>query len=434
MGNKVVVIGGGLAGLSLAYHIQDQADVRLFEKEDRTGGLCRTEIKDGITFDYTGHFLHFRKPEIKDLVNKLTNNALVEHTRRSAIHLYGVETPYPFQINTYGHKPEVIKECLMGMIEAKYKEDHPEIESFADWILESCGEGVAKHFMFPYNSKIWTVHPKEMTTKWMGGYVPVPDIEKALDGALRAPDQTIGYNASFYYPNEGGIEVLPRAFTNHLNEGVVECQKTVTEIDAENKVVRFEDGSSCEYDHLVSTMPLKALFKVTKGLGEACYNHSEELRHNSVYTINLAVKRDKLNDNHWIYFPEDKYPFYRIGFPSQLSDKMAPEGISTISIEMSHSPWKPLNKDGLIDKVIAGLQDAKVLKQDDEIVFKDIMEIPCAYVIYDQMREKVHADLMSGLNEKQIYSIGRFGNWEYSAMEDAIYQGQQTAQRILETK
>lgn len=429
--NEVLILGAGLSGLSASYHLNKSGiKNKIIEKEDRVGGLCRTEKQDGFKFDYTGHYLHFKDEKIKKLVQELTNNCLVSHTRRSAIYLYGKTTPYPFQINTYGHSAEVIKECITGMIEAKFQSDDRPIKSFEDWILKTCGKGVAKHFMFPYNSKIWTVHPKEMTTHWMSSYVPVPDIEKALDGALTPPSETIGYNAQFLYPKEGGIEALPNGFASHLKSGQIELNSTVERIIPARKVAVI-NGKELPYQYLISSLPLKSILNLIEGADDKIVELGKKLRNTSVCNINLGVNRESLSNNHWLYFPEDKYCFYRAGFPSQLSPDMAPAHMSSVNVEISYTADKPLNTQNLRERVIEELIEANILRRDDEIVTTKILNVPCAYVIYDHNREEILADILKYLEGLNIASIGRYGNWEYSAMEDAILHGIKSAEKVL---
>ena len=46
----IVIIGGGLAGLSTAYHLGD-APHMVLEAEAEPGGLCRSREVDGFVFD-----------------------------------------------------------------------------------------------------------------------------------------------------------------------------------------------------------------------------------------------------------------------------------------------------------------------------------------------------------------------------------------------
>ena len=72
----ILIVGAGLAGLSTAFHLSDMPH-RLYERESEVGGLCRSYRKDGFTFDYTGHLLHFRQPDIKALVERLLAGKLL---------------------------------------------------------------------------------------------------------------------------------------------------------------------------------------------------------------------------------------------------------------------------------------------------------------------------------------------------------------------
>src|SRR5262245_11930257 len=104
----IVIVGAGLAGLSTAYHLSG-TPYRLYEREEQVGGLCRSYQKDGFTFDYTGHLLHFRQPEIKALVERLLAGKLQKHSRKSFIYSHKTYTEYPFQVNTYGLPAEVVR-------------------------------------------------------------------------------------------------------------------------------------------------------------------------------------------------------------------------------------------------------------------------------------------------------------------------------------
>ena len=77
----IIIVGAGLAGLSTAYHLRG-LPYKVFEKESEAGGLCRSYVKDGFTFDYTGHLLHFRQAAIKTLVETLLPGRLARHARR----------------------------------------------------------------------------------------------------------------------------------------------------------------------------------------------------------------------------------------------------------------------------------------------------------------------------------------------------------------
>jgi protoporphyrinogen oxidase len=201
---KVVILGGGLTGISAAVHLR--APWVLFEKEARLGGHARTDERDGYKFDKTGHWLHLRDPAVKQMVGELLPGEMVPVARRARIFSHGVLTRYPYQANLHGLPPEVIKECLLGVIEAK---THPsgaaEPANFEEYCLRHFGAGISKHFMIPYNEKIWGVHPREITAAWCSRFVPLPNLEQVVAGAVGAGPPEMGYNISFLYPKSGGI-------------------------------------------------------------------------------------------------------------------------------------------------------------------------------------------------------------------------------------
>src|ERR1700741_5036635 len=95
---RIVILGGGLAGLSAGHHFRDHEPV-VFEKESAIGGLCRSFKQDGFTFDCTGHLVHLKSAYAKDLVATILPNAFAAHERLAAIYSKATLTAYPFQAN-----------------------------------------------------------------------------------------------------------------------------------------------------------------------------------------------------------------------------------------------------------------------------------------------------------------------------------------------
>src|SRR5688572_7973814 len=142
---KVVIIGGGLAGLSAGRHLAEHEPV-IFEREKEIGGLCRSFTQDGFTFDCTGHLIHLKNAYTKELVAQLLPDAFASHERLASIYSKETITPYPFQANTYGLPPEVVRDCVVGFVES-LQGSHPPVDNFHDWVLQTFGTGIAKHFM-----------------------------------------------------------------------------------------------------------------------------------------------------------------------------------------------------------------------------------------------------------------------------------------------
>jgi protoporphyrinogen oxidase len=426
----ILIIGAGLAGLSTAYHLHDRP-CRVVEKEKEAGGLCRSYRMDGFTFDWTGHLLHFRRPAIRELVERLLAGQLEQHRRRSYIYSYDTYTEYPYQVNTHGLPPDVVRECLMGFIAtltAPPSTLRPEERSFKQWILESLGEGFAKHFMVPFNEKLWQVSLDELTSDWVSWLVPKPELKDVINGALGIKDKAFGYNPTFLYPRQGGIGALPNAFLAGVKDIVYGSE--LMEVDTARRRAVFRDGRVEPYETLVSTMPVPELVRRCTDLPAAIREAAAGLRCASVYNINLGVAREKVSDKHWIYFPEQEYPFYRAGFPMNFSPASGRPGCSSLYVEVSHRPDVVTPPAELIKQVRAGLERAGIFRPDDEILVADVKDIRYAYVLFDRHRARALPAVLAELETRGIHSIGRYGRWEHTSMEDAIAQGKQLAETL----
>ena len=429
--NDTIIIGAGLAGLSAAYHLK--SNYKLIEANKEAGGLCRSKFINGFLFDYTGHLLHIKSEYVEHLVKQLLGDNLKKIERSSWIYSSNSLTSYPFQSNLYGLPPEVIKECLIGFIKSKYELREMEVNNFEDWVIKHLGAGIANRFMIPYNKKLWTVHPRDLTTEWIGDYVPNPKIDEIIDGALRVPEKKWGYNSYFYYPEYGGIYSLVKEFLKNIDNNCVYYNKKIAEINTLEKIITYSDETKDTYKNIISTIPLINLVNIIKPLPKEIQICAKGLRYNSVLNINIGVNNESFLDKHWIYFPEDQYIFYRIGFPASFSKSMAPSGCSSIYTEISYSDIVPLRYKSLEEikkRVCADLIKTKFLNKLEDIIFSYYIDIKPAYVIYDHNWFHARNSIINYLRGKNILPIGRYGSWEYSAMEDAILQGRDAAEFI----
>jgi protoporphyrinogen oxidase len=423
---RTLILGGGLSGLSTAYHLK--SPYRLLEKSNEPGGLSRSINHEGFTFDYTGHLLHLRHPYTLRLIPELLGDNLVLNRRRSWIYSHNTFTRYPFQANLFGLPPRVIKDCLLGLLDAHLSETTatPSPEPFGHWVQRTFGRGFAKHFFFPYNEKLWTIPTETLTTEWLGEFVPKPSLAEVLAGAFSKQIKKYGYNTTFYYPKRGGIQVLASAFAKHLTN--LSLSTEVSHIDLAQKQVTTAEGETIGYDHLVSTLPLVHFLAIARPLPPDVLEASQRLRWSAIYNLNLGVRRPRLTDKHWIYFPEKEFRFYRVGFPMNFSPHMTPRGCSSMYIEIAYAPGHPPDDQEALAESLRGLYACGLLERNDAIIAQKVLHIPIAYVTFDRHRTLATSKILSYLQSQNVHSIGRFGAWKYSYMEEAILDGKATAE------
>lgn len=431
----VVILGGGLTGLSAAWHL-DGVESLVLERDAEPGGLCRSFAEDGFTFDCTGHLLHLREPRFRDLVERLAPGAFAAHERRALIFSKGTFTPYPFQANLHGLPVDTVKDCVAGFVEAllrreKAGEPDPQRATFKEWVEAIFGAGIAQHFMLPYNAKLWRVDLDEIECGWVSWSIPRPTLREVLDGAFGATVRGLGYNPTFLYPRRGGIRALPDAFARRVP--AIRTGSAVETIDARRRVVRLRGGETIGYERLVSTLPLDRLLQSTEGLPDEMGAIGRRLRSVRVLNICLGIARPRLSDAHWVYFPEPEYSFYRIGFPSNLAPGMAPRGCASVWAERSLLPGEPFDEQEVIATTTDDLRRAGILRARDRVVFARVGVLDPAYVLYDRHRARHVPRVLETLREHGIDSTGRFGAWEYSSMEGAMRAGVDAAERLRAT-
>lgn len=393
---EVVIIGAGLTGLCAAYNLEkhNYFDYEIFEQDSRSGGLLKTESVDGFNFDYTGHLLHISDQRFQDFLYEVLSGDqnLILNKRNSAIFSSDTFVPYPFQMNLYGLSSDLIYDCIHGFINRRTDIKNP--ANFHRWVLKYFGAGFGKHFFFPYNGKLLNYDVKKILSSWTGRFVPQTNLKLVLQGALeKRADQAVGYNNSFYYPKSGGIEFLIKQIESKLSKKIKINHKVVF-VDIKNKAVTFENGHIEKYSKLITTMPLKVLLKSTRtsGINEFA-SVAEKLLCSSVLNFNLGLNSSDIGPWHWIYFPEKKFQFYRLGFWNNISMSCVKPGCTGIYGESSYLQGAKLHGTKT-QKQILKLTEKSTMQAlnflgltNNNIVTQKNLNIEYAYVIYDSWRK-----------------------------------------------
>jgi protoporphyrinogen oxidase len=424
---NIVIVGGGLAGLSAGHHILEHEPI-VFEKEHEIGGLCRSFTQDGFTFDCTGHLIHLKNQYTKDLISRILPDAFDSHERKAAIYSKSTVTPYPFQANTHGLPPQVIKECILGFVESMQAGRTDKPGNFHDWVETTFGSGIAKYFMLPYNEKFWKQDLRGITSDWVSWAIPKPTLDEVVSGALGLTNKGMGYNPRFIYPRSGGIDCLPQALARPLQKLFVD--RGVEWIDPKKKVVRLNNGFEQTFDYLISTLPLPVVFSILRDVPDWLVQAAQQLQAISILNINVGVDRPDISDQHWLYFPEHEFIFSRIGFPMNFSKSVVPPGASSIYIEITHQPGKMPDVEESFEQAILGLRKCGVLQKSDRVLTRHVLDIRYAYVVFDDHRQKYIQTLTDYLEARGIYTAGRYGRWDYHSMEDSILSGKSAAEKV----
>jgi protoporphyrinogen oxidase len=429
----ILILGGGLAGLSTALHLGEGAPHLVLEAESTAGGLCRTREIAGFRFDYTGHLLHLRDPRAIALVDHLMPGGFEVVERKARIRSRGATLAFPFQANLHGLPAQLVADCLIGFVEnlGRTVPDDPRT-SFKDWSLAVFGSGISEAFMLPYNAKLFRRPPAEMTADWVSWAVPRPSLGEVVRGALGIENRGMGYNPTFRYPRSGRIGELPEALARRVEHLRLGCR--VTGVDLDRRRATLATGQTLRWERLVVTVPLPAFLGMVSGGPGDLAELGERLDWSVVACLNLGVDRPAIADGaHWIYFPDEDAPFYRVGFPSNFSRAVAPAGTSSMYVEFGLRRGETWDAQALEREALAALRREGILEARDRVLARDWIRIDPGYVIFDRARQEVLSRVVPELEALGVHLIGRYGAWTYSYMERALLDGVEAAERLRGT-
>lgn len=425
----MVIIGAGLTGLSTALHLPADRQALVFERGNKVGGKATSTRRDGYTFDVTGHWLHLRDDRVKTLVGELfAPTDLVEIERKTGIYTHGTMLRYPFQANLHGLPLSVVRDCLVGFLDAQVAAAQPGAsppETFAAFAEARFGKGIAEHFFVPYNTKLWGMSPDALTADWVQRFVPMPDVSQVIGGAIGLPQEGLGYNARFAYPKDGGIDALPEAMAAKVRQqrpDAIRLDTSLQVVDAAGRRVRIDDQWH-PYSTLVSTVPLPNLVAAIGDAPDDVVAAAKRLRAVGWRWLDVATRTAPPIDEHWVYVPEPDVPFFRVGIYSNALPAMAPAGGGSLYVELTDRDSPPD-----LPHIFEHLAAMGAIASADDVVFAQMREVPCAYVVFDAAYAEATATIHTWLAVQGIRSTGRYGAWIYNSMEDSILLGIDAAQ------
>lgn len=403
-----LIIGAGISGIS--YAAATKNDYLIIEQSDSIGGYCKTINQDGFTWDYSGHFFHFQRPEIRDYVMKnLKEEDMLKVFKHTQIYYKGLLVDYPFQMNIHQLEKEELIDCLYDLFS---KKDDMCVYSFKAMLYAKFGKSIAEKFLIPYNEKLYAVDLDKLDVDAMGRFFPYANKEQIILNFRNSKDQS--YNSFFLYPKDGAIKIV-ESIASRVDANKILLNESLVSIDRERKIA-LTDKREIRYDNLISTIPFPML------LDRASVPYNQNVYSwNKVLVFNLGFdKKGSQIQNNWIYFPDRELVFYRVGFYDNITgqDKMS------LYVEVGFSKdADPIDREVLLSRVLSDLRRVGIVHDEKLVSFCSIMMDP-AYVHITKSSESDKVDKMKLLEQDNIYSIGRYGAWKYCSLEDNIFDAQ----------
>lgn len=410
---KYLILGGGVSGLSLVNWL-DGDDYLVLEAEAELGGYCRTVAQDGFVWDYSGHFFHFKDPEIERyLVERMGEQRVRTVVKDSRVHHAGALIDFPFQKNIHQLPKEELLDCLYDLF---FKEGG-EPANFKEMLYAKFGRSIAEKFLIPYNEKLYATDLANLDVDAMGRFFPHANLADIVRN-FRAADNA-SYNATFTYPEGGAIQYI-HALEAGVDPARVRLGRRVVHVDLAERVATTAEGERFGFEYLVSSAPFVRLLELC-GLpfDRATYSW------NKVLVFNLGFDRKGPRGIHWVYFADKSLPFYRIGFYDNIFDT---ERMS-LYVELGFAHDAPLDADAIArcrERVLEGLRAVSVVDGHQLVSHHHVVLDP-AYVHITRASLADVAAKKRVLALRGVHAIGRYGSWTYCSIEDNIIEARALA-------
>ena len=430
--SEICVLGTGMAGYGAAHKLRE-AGVRgvLFDQKPHYGGHTASFGYEGkYTFDEGPHVSFTKHERLQKLfAESIDDRYEVLHTKVNN-YWKGHWVKHPAQVNLHGLPTDLVVKVIEDFVAAQQKQ-HGEIVNYEQWLRASFGDTFAENFPMQYTVKYHTTEAKNKSLDWIGPRLYQAKLEEVLRGALQPAGVDVHYISNFRYPSHGGFMAYLKRF---MESSELRLGHKLASIDPKKKEVSFANGNKVSYKGLVSSVPLPDLIPTIQGAPKEVLEAAAKLACTEVVIVNLVINRPDLLDAHWTYIYDEDIFFTRLSTPHLQSPHNVPPGCGSIQAECYYSKkYRPLDRapKDCIEPTIRDLKKIGVLREDDQILFKDVMHIDYANVIFDLERASALKIVHGYLDELGIGYCGRYGDWAYIWTDESFISGENAAEKIL---
>ena len=170
MRSDIVILGGGISGLSAAYRLVKAGfSVELIESKEEVGGLAATIKKNGIEMEYGPHAFFSEKAEVLDFIFDLIDNKVREGTRDVKLYMRGKYLKYPLRAEDIILKLglstafNVLLFFILEKLNWRKARHGPFGPNMEQWSVQNFGRGLQRLFFKPYTEQFWNISCSELS-------------------------------------------------------------------------------------------------------------------------------------------------------------------------------------------------------------------------------------------------------------------------------
>jgi len=444
---KVVIIGGGPAGLTAAYELSKQGvPAVVLEGDKQVGGIARTVNYKGYLFDIGGHRFFTKWDEVNAIWKEILGDNFLERPRLSRIYYKRKFFMYPLVAKNalFGLGPVESLRILASYVKAQLMPTAKE-ENLEEWVSNRFGHRLYEIFFKTYTEKVWGVPCTKIRAEWAAQRIKGLSLLTAIRNAI-LPSKNGNVKTlidKFSYPERGPGQML-EALASRLNETgyPVQMEHSVVKIFHHDAMVThvMTDGPDGREEYrgtdFISSMPIRDLVHALEPAPPAhVLEAANKLRYRDFLIISLVANRKEVAPDNWIYVHEPGVKVGRIQNFKNWSPAMVPDpnktclGMEYFVFENDELWSSPDDK--LIELGKQEISQLGLLRP-EEIEDGTVVRMPNAYPMYDE-DWSTHVDTIRaylGENARNLQLVGRNGMHKYNNQDHSMITALYAARNV----
>ncbi len=431
----VIIIGGGLAGLTAANYLNEKGvPFLLFEAGERIAGLAKSfKDEDGFSYDFGAHFVTNRLAREIGIGDECYDVPRYGET----VWLNGRSYSYPFGLmRKASFAASGVRAKLSGL-----RRPGNENRSASDWFRSSYGRKLADEIAIPL-TEAWSGAEGRKLSSAVGDSIPgsiLRTLYLKLAGFLTGKAVCCGYSREMpetpavwhVYP-KGGVGALCEKLAEGL-EGSIKLSSPVEKILVENEKAVGVIAGGTRYDAaaVVSTAPVHVLPRLIEG--SDALNYLARFKYRPMTFVNLRFEGRGLIPDVVVWTPEKESPYFRLTETPVSMPWLAPEGktiiTADIGCEVGDEYWD-MDEEEIGNRCVESLSGI-VPDARERYLGCRVLRTPLAYPVFLSEYEEDRQRFEKGTGIEGLYSIGRNGEFRHVFMEDAYWRSRRKMNEMI---
>lgn len=435
---KVIIIGGGPAGLTAGYELtKHNIQPVVLEQYDKVGGLARTENYKGYHFDMGGHRFFTKSEPVNQMWHEVLGGEFLRRPRLSRIYYQDKFFFYPLKIWNAFFGLGLWQAILIVLSFVRWQIfPHKKEETFEQWVTNRFGKRLFEIFFKTYTEKVWGIPCSELKAEWAAQRIKNLSLTSALMSMIvKSGDSITTLIEEFHYPRFGP-GMLWTEVKNQIEkrEGKVLLNSPVTRIYRTGNCIDYVVVSKNGFEEetfpgtdFISSMPVSEFVKKLDPVPADVLEAANKLNYRDFLTVCLIVNKTALFPDNWIYIHSPEVKVGRIQNFKNWSPDMVPDPSRTsLGLEYFCTEGDDLWNMTDADLIELGKRELERIGLADtcDIVDGCVFRVPKAYPIYDADYTEylqVVRNFVDGLENFQ--TIGRNGLHRYNNQDHSMITG-----------